>query len=67
VGIVLLGYAETVSLLDITAAERLLNVHASLTKQGITLAFARVRDPVKDKMTATGVVDAVGAEHYLTR
>jgi len=56
--------AETINLLDTTAAEMLLDVHASLMKQGITLAFARVRDPVRDKMALTGVVDAVGAEHF---
>jgi len=56
--------AETINLLDTTAAEMLLDVQASLAKQGITLAFARVRDPVKDKMTVTGVVDVVGADNY---
>ena len=56
--------AETVNLLDTTAAQMLLELQASLDKQGITLAFARVRDPVKDKMASTGVVDAVGADRF---
>jgi high affinity sulfate transporter 1 len=56
--------AETINLLDTTAAEMLLELQTSLDKQGITLAFARVHDPVKDKMALTGVVDAVGADRF---
>jgi len=56
--------AETINLLDTTAAEMLLDVQTDLKKQGITLAFARVRDPVVEKMASTGVVDAVGADHF---
>ena len=56
--------AETINLLDTTAAEILLELQTSLDKQGITLAFARVHDPVKDKMALTGVVDAVGVDRF---
>ena len=56
--------AETINLLDTTGAEMLLDLKTSLDKQGITLAFASVRDPVKDKMALTGVVDAVGADYF---
>ena len=56
--------AETINLLDTTAAEMLLELKTSLGPKGITLAFARVRDPIKDKMALAGVVDAVGADHF---
>ncbi len=56
--------AETVNLLDTTAAEMLLETETSLDKKGIKLAFARVRDPVKDKMALAGVVDAIGADYF---
>jgi high affinity sulfate transporter 1 len=56
--------AETINLLDTTGAEMLRELQTSLDKQSISLAFARVRDPVKDKMASTGVVDAVGADRF---
>lgn len=56
--------AESINLLDSTAAEILLEQQKSLDKKGITLAFARVRDEVKEKMALAGIVDAVGADYY---
>ena len=56
--------AETINLMDTTGAEMLRELQTSLDKKGITLAFARLRDPVKDKMVLAGVVDAVGADHF---
>jgi len=56
--------AETINLLDTTAAEMLLELQANLDKKGITLAFARVHDRVKDRMARTGVVAAVGADRF---
>ncbi len=56
--------AESINLLDSTAAEILLEQQTSLEKKGIILAFARVRDEVKEKMALAGVVDAAGADHF---
>jgi MFS superfamily sulfate permease-like transporter len=56
--------AETINLLDSTAAEMLLELQANLDKKGITLTFARVHDRVKDRMALTGVVDEVGADRF---
>ena len=56
--------AETINLMDTTGAEMLRELQISLDKKGIALAFARLRDPVKDKMVLTGVVDAIGADHF---
>jgi len=56
--------AETINLLDSTATEMLLELQTNLDKEGITLAFARVHDRVKDRMARTGVVAAVGDDRF---
>ena len=56
--------AETINLMDSTATEMLLELQTELKQKGITLAFARVHDKVKDKMVLSGVADAVGTEHF---
>ncbi|NOY56037.1 MAG: SulP family inorganic anion transporter [Actinobacteria bacterium] len=55
--------AEGINGLDSTAAERLLELHDELKRRQISLCFARVRDPVKDVMRASGVLDAIGEDH----
>ena len=47
--------AESVNLVDTTALDELLNVVKELQDQGITLAFARVRDQVRERMRLEGV------------
>lgn len=54
--------AETINLIDTTSTEMLLKLHGDLERQGVTLGFARVRDAVRERMQAAGVVDAIGAE-----
>lgn len=56
--------AETINLMDSTAAEKLLDLRTSLDQKGISLAFAQVRDPVRDKMALAGLVDAVGTDRF---
>jgi len=56
--------AESINLIDSTATEMLMKLQAELTAKGITLGFARVRDPIKDKMQLSGFSDQVGAEHF---
>ncbi len=56
--------AETISLLDTTAAEMLRELQTSLDKRGVALSFARLLDPVRDKMALAGLVDAVGADSF---
>lgn len=55
--------AEGINGLDSTAAERLLELHGDLKHRGIELSFARVRDPIRQVMRTSGVLDAVGEEH----
>src|SRR5262245_41639512 len=59
--------AESVNLIDITAAETLLAAIRELQDQGITLAFARVRDEVREPMRLAGVEAAVGPENFHER
>ncbi len=59
--------AETVSAIDTTACDALIKLQSELAEQGIALAFARVRDPVRDVMQRSGVEAAVGAERFFER
>ena len=56
--------AETISLMDSTATDMLLELQKNMTNKGITLAFACVHDAVKEKMQLAGVVDAVGSNNF---
>ena len=57
-------YAGTLNYLNTTAAEMLCNLQKQRKQQGITPSFAQVRDSVKDIMVLTGLVDAVGYDHF---
>jgi MFS superfamily sulfate permease-like transporter len=59
--------AESVNLVDTTALEELLHVFKELQGQGITLAFARVRDEVRERMLFWGIEAAVGPENFHER
>ena len=54
--------AEGINGLDSTAAERLLELHGDLERRGIELSFARVRDPIREVMQASGVLEAIGTD-----
>jgi len=56
--------AESINLMDSTAAEMLLSLQTDLDKKNILLSFACVRDPIKDKMLLAGVVAAVGDNYF---
>lgn len=55
---------ETVNDLDSTGADQLIDLHEELERDGVVLAFAEVRDPVRDMMRVTGVEEAVGYENF---
>ena len=59
--------ADSVNLVDTTALDALLNAVKELQSQGITVAFARVRDQVRERMRLAGVEAAVGAENFHER
>src|SRR5262245_10469151 len=59
--------AESVNLVDTTALDELLNVVKELQDQGITVALARVRDQVRERMRLEGLEAAVGPENFHER
>jgi anti-anti-sigma factor len=56
-----------VNFIDVTAGDELLNLIKKLENQGITVAFARVRDVVRDDMRLAGIEPIVGANSFYER
>jgi high affinity sulfate transporter 1 len=59
--------AEAVNLIDVSACDTLLNLIQELQNQGISFAFARVRDHVRDRMRLGGVEAVVGLANFHER
>jgi high affinity sulfate transporter 1 len=58
--------AETMNDIDTTGTDHLIDLYESLEKDGIDLALAKVKDPVRDMMRRAGSVDD-GVRAYLDR
>ena len=56
-----------VNFIDITASDELLSLIKALQSRGITLAFARVRDVVRDDMRLAGIEAIVGPSNFHER
>jgi high affinity sulfate transporter 1 len=56
--------AEPVTDIDITAAEMLEALDDDLIRAGITLCFAEMKDPVKDRLKRYGLFDKIGIDHF---
>jgi MFS superfamily sulfate permease-like transporter len=56
--------AEPVTSVDVTAADMLAELDATLQAQGIELCFAELKDPVKDKLKRFGLFEQIGAEFF---
>jgi anti-anti-sigma regulatory factor len=56
-----------VNIIDTTALDALMNAVREVQAQGVTIAFARVRDHVRDQMRLAGIEAAVGAENFHER
>lgn len=63
----LLVDAAAVAFVDSSACEALLEVVKELQGQGVTLAFARVRDRVRERMRLWGIEAAVGPVNFHER
>jgi high affinity sulfate transporter 1 len=63
---VLMDFSQ-VTFIDITAADGLLNLVKELKNRGIALAFARVRDSVRDDMRIAGIETIVGQSNFYER
>ena len=56
--------AEPVTDIDMTAADMLAELIAALEAGGVSLRFAELKDPVKDRLRGYGLVDALGPEAF---
>lgn len=63
---VLLDFAP-VNFIDISAADGLLSLIKELQTRGITVAFARARDAVRDDMRLAGIEAVVGPNNFYER
>ena len=59
--------AESVNFIDISACDALMNSIKELQSQGITFAFARVRDEVRRRLRLGGIEAIVGASNFYER
>jgi MFS superfamily sulfate permease-like transporter len=59
--------ADSVDLIDTSSCDELLNGVKELRGRGITFAFARVRDPVRERMRSAGIEAVVGAANFHER
>jgi anti-anti-sigma factor len=59
--------ADSVNFIDTSAADVLLISIQEFQTQGITFAFARVRDSVREQMRLSGIEAIVGQENFLER
>jgi high affinity sulfate transporter 1 len=56
--------AEPITDIDTTAADALRDLLSELRQEGITLAFAELKGPVKDRLRRYGLFDAVGPDRF---
>ncbi|CAR54140.1 SulP family inorganic anion transporter [Burkholderia cenocepacia] len=56
--------AEPVTDIDVSAADRLVALHAELAERGIAMNFAEMKGPVKDRLRAYGLFDVFGAASF---
>lgn len=56
--------AEPVTSVDVTAADMLLELYTELCQAGITLRFAEMKDPVKDKLRQFGIFERFGSNGF---
>ncbi len=58
---------DSVNFIDTSACDELLNTITELQHRGIAVAFARVRDGVRERMRLTGIEAAVGPDNFHER
>jgi MFS superfamily sulfate permease-like transporter len=59
--------ADSVNFIDTSACDALLNSIKELQSQGITFAFARVRDEVRERLQLAGIEAVVGSTNFYER
>lgn len=56
--------AEPITDVDATAGEVLAELHADLDAAGVELAFAELKDPVRDRLVSYGIHDEIGRNRF---
>lgn len=56
--------ADAITDVDITAADVLLMLHGELDEQGVTLMFAGMKGPVKDRLRHYGTLETLGSDIF---
>jgi MFS superfamily sulfate permease-like transporter len=56
--------AEPITDIDTTAADALQQLLDELRQQDVTLAFAELKGPVKDRLGRYGLLDAIGPDRF---
>lgn len=56
--------AEPITDVDATAADMVKDLAAELRVSGVELAFAELKDPVKDRLERYGLVDSLGSDRF---
>jgi high affinity sulfate transporter 1 len=56
--------AEPVTDLDSTAADMLTELDRELSAMGVELAFAEMKDPIKDQLTRFAIIEQIGREKF---
>jgi anti-anti-sigma factor len=59
--------AESLNFIDTTGCDTALSAIKELQREGITFAFARVRDEVRNRLRLTGIEAVVGASNFFER
>jgi high affinity sulfate transporter 1 len=59
--------ADSVNFVDTTGCDALLSAIKELQRRGITVAFARVRDEVRERLRLAGVEASVGSANFYER
>ncbi|CAD5939892.1 putative sulfate transporter Rv1739c [Planktothrix tepida] len=59
--------AETINLIDSTALEMLRKLRVELMKDNIVLAWARLRDPLYQRMYRAGLIEEIGEHNFYER
>jgi high affinity sulfate transporter 1 len=59
--------AEAVNLIDVSACDALVNLIQELQNQGVTFAFARLRDHLRERLRLGGVEAVVGSTNFHER
>ena len=56
--------AEPITDVDSTAADMLVDLDRELLRLGVQLAFAELKDPVRDKLRRYGLLEVIGRERF---